>query len=166
MTAVQLAERTKELGYPVSRVAVTKIENNTRAGKLDVAELLVLAHALDLPPGLLLFPGYPQGVLNVLPGRSVDNEAAMGWLSGRSSWQVAKDNEGTQLVEDVARRRDLRRQIVHAELVQSMVPDEAGVGVSNEVRNAMIAELTAQLAATDERITEAQRRIWGEDQGK
>src|SRR6267142_6092685 len=46
LTAVDLAERTKALGYPVNRVAISKIEGNLRAGKLDVAELLVLAAAL------------------------------------------------------------------------------------------------------------------------
>ena len=41
LAAVDLAERTKALGYPVNRVAISKIEGNLRAGKLDVAELLV-----------------------------------------------------------------------------------------------------------------------------
>ena len=46
LTAQQLAERTKSLGYRISRVAISKIEGNKRAGKFDVAELLVLAQAL------------------------------------------------------------------------------------------------------------------------
>src|ERR1700756_3655468 len=61
LTAQQLAQRTKELGYPVSRVAISKIEGNFRAGKLDVAELFVLAAALEIPPALLLFPDFPDG---------------------------------------------------------------------------------------------------------
>ena len=57
MTAQQLAERTKELGYPVTRVAISKIESNSRAGKVDVAELLVLGAALGVPPVTLIFGG-------------------------------------------------------------------------------------------------------------
>src|SRR5271156_1850620 len=68
LTAVDLAERTKALGYPVNRVAISKIEGNLRAGKLDVAELLVLAVALAIPPALLLLPTFPNGAVGVLPG--------------------------------------------------------------------------------------------------
>ncbi len=60
LTALQLAERTKALGYPITRVAISKIEGNKRAGKLDLAELLTLAAALEIPPALLLFPDYPS----------------------------------------------------------------------------------------------------------
>jgi transcriptional regulator with XRE-family HTH domain len=70
LTAVDLAERTKALGYPVNRVAISKIEGNLRAGKLDVAELLVLAVALEIPPALLLLPTFPGGAVDVLPRSS------------------------------------------------------------------------------------------------
>ena len=58
MDGVELAERTAELGYPITRVAISKIERNSREGKLDVAELLVLAEALGIAPVLLLAPGF------------------------------------------------------------------------------------------------------------
>ncbi len=69
LTAQQLAERTKNLGYPISRVAISKIEGNMRAGKCDIAELVVLAEALNLPPLRLLFPGEPDQNIEELPGR-------------------------------------------------------------------------------------------------
>ncbi|MCH9668944.1 MAG: helix-turn-helix domain-containing protein [Actinomycetia bacterium] len=61
LTAQQLAQRTADLGYPITRVAISKIEGNKRAGKVDVAELIVLAKALEMPPVLLLYPGFPEG---------------------------------------------------------------------------------------------------------
>lgn len=61
LTAQQLAQRTADLGYPITRVAISKIEGNMRAGKVDVAELIVLAKALEMPPVLLLYPGFPEG---------------------------------------------------------------------------------------------------------
>jgi transcriptional regulator with XRE-family HTH domain len=156
LTAVELAERTAKLGYPVSRVAISKIENSTRAGKFDVAELLVLAHALEVPPALLLFPDFPQLTVKVLPRTVADSEAAVGWLSGRSGWQVAPDGAGTGLVEDVARRRELKSEIFRATLPSAL---------SDEVRASVVAELTAQLAATEKRIDSAKTQLWGEHDG-
>jgi transcriptional regulator with XRE-family HTH domain len=69
LTAQQLAERTKSLGYPISRVAISKIEGNKRAGKFDVAELLVIAAALRVPPLQLLFPDEPDDDIEMLPGQ-------------------------------------------------------------------------------------------------
>lgn len=151
LTAVQLAERTADLGYPVTRVAVSKIENNARAGKLDVAELLVLARALDVPPVLLLFPEFPGGLAEVLPDQQADSGAASGWVSGRSGWQVAPDNLGTALIEDVERRRELKGQLFHATLPGSL---------SDDVRESVAAELRAELTATEERIESAKSQLW------
>jgi transcriptional regulator with XRE-family HTH domain len=69
LTAQQLAERTKNLGYPISRVAISKIEGNMRAGKFDIAELVVLAEALQTSPLKLLFPDAPDHKVEALPGK-------------------------------------------------------------------------------------------------
>ena len=107
LTAVQLAERTKELGYPITRVTVTKIEGNKRSGKVDVAELLVLAVALEIPPALLLFPDFPDGKVDTLPGRETEKRVAVKWLSGLlpSMWRSGGEpsdpelNDGAVLVQ-------------------------------------------------------------------
>lgn len=115
LTAQQLAERTKGLGYHVTRVAISKIEGNLRAGKLDVAELLVLAAALDIPPALLLYPGFPSGVVELLPDdRQASNYDALKWLAGERPMPlrradakpgaVPEPNLGTQLIAAVAER--------------------------------------------------------------
>jgi transcriptional regulator with XRE-family HTH domain len=113
LTAQQLAQRTADLGYPVTRVAISKIETNKRAGKIDVAELIVLAKALEMPPVLLLYPGFPEGYdatvdetygplrsvqgdtgqdpytvtfdgdVETLPGRTESSRDAVLWFSGR-----------------------------------------------------------------------------------
>src|SRR6478609_875348 len=114
LTAQQLAERTAELGYPITRVAISKIETNKRVGKLDVAELLVLAAALDIPPVLLLFPGFPDGPVESLPGRDTESRKAVLWFSGQvpSEWVGLRGdytwNPGEELVEtdDVATATD------------------------------------------------------------
>lgn len=84
LTAVQLSERTRSLGYPISRVAITKIENNSRTGKLDVAEWITLAYALDVPPGALLYPDLPDGPVEVLPGWVLPSWVALLSLDGET----------------------------------------------------------------------------------
>jgi transcriptional regulator with XRE-family HTH domain len=161
MTAQELAERTKALGYHVTRVAISKIEGNLRAGKLDLAEVLVLAVVLDIPLALLVFPGFPEGTVEVLPGRTADNQAAVNWLAGRSSHrQVAADNDGTALIEDVEKRHQLAAELYDLE---KRLADES---LSAQIVAPMIKERTAQLATTEERIDRIKAQLWGTGEGR
>lgn len=156
LTAQQLAERTKDLGYHVTRVAISKIEGNLRAGKLDIAELLVLALALDIPPALLVFPGYPEGSVEVVPGRTADSGSAVNWLGGRSSdRQVAPDNDGTTLVEAVTERPGLASDVFE---LQKRRNDGSWSG---QVFDLMEREQNAKLATTEERIVRTRDQLWG-----
>jgi transcriptional regulator with XRE-family HTH domain len=76
MSVPQLAERTRELGYPIHRVAIGKIESGNRLGKLDTSELLILAKALEVPALWLLFPDMLDGEVEVTPGVSESSEQA------------------------------------------------------------------------------------------
>src|SRR5271168_3724930 len=84
LTAAGLAKRTAELGYPVSRVAIGKMENGHREGKFDLAELVVLAAALGIPPVMLIYPDLPHGQVEVLPEIDCDAADAVGWFCGDS----------------------------------------------------------------------------------
>jgi hypothetical protein len=48
-----------------------------RKRSLDIAELLILAAALGVPPVTLLFPDLPDGDVEVLPGEFVSSIAAL-----------------------------------------------------------------------------------------
>lgn len=85
LTAQQLAARTAELGYPINRVAISKIESNARAGKIGLAELTVLAAALDIPPVQLIFPKLVDGMVPVLPNRKMASISAIEWFNGEGS---------------------------------------------------------------------------------
>jgi transcriptional regulator with XRE-family HTH domain len=116
LTASELSRRTAELGYPITRGAISKIETEVRSGKIDVAEVLVLAAALDIPPVLMLFPNFStDGAHQVLPGVSVRNEDAVRWLAGRISFPQREEpvsrrlegqphppNEGVKLIAATA----------------------------------------------------------------
>ncbi|MFD6515186.1 helix-turn-helix domain-containing protein [Rhodococcus sp. NPDC060176] len=95
MSAVQLADRCKRLGFPISRVAISKIENGSREGKLDLAEILTLARALSIPPIAVIYPGLVDEVVEPAPGgvRVRSGEAAQ-WFWGQSGlWDVVSDEE-------------------------------------------------------------------------
>ena len=67
LTAQQLSDKTEELGMPVSRSRIAAMEGGKRGGVVTVAELIVLARALGVPPLLLLYPGVPGEVIDALP---------------------------------------------------------------------------------------------------
>lgn len=87
LSAVQLSARTKEIGYPITRGTIAKIEGNHRNGKMDVAEVLTLAAALEVAPVDLIFPGFPSYGTHMTP-KFVTTAAEAGlWLSGDSDYQ-------------------------------------------------------------------------------
>lgn len=81
LSAQGLADRCAELGHPLDRSVIAKLEKGIRQ-TVSVADLLVLAKALDLPPLALVFPvGYEEEA-EVLPGRSEHPVTALRWASG------------------------------------------------------------------------------------
>src|SRR5260221_5345242 len=76
-----LADRCAELGLPLGRVTLSKLELGMRAS-LNIGELLVLAAALDMPPAELVFPAGLGGDVEVLPGQTLPAWDAAKWLSG------------------------------------------------------------------------------------
>lgn len=93
LTVDGVSERTKALGYAISSATIGKIEDNARAGKLELAELLVLAAALETPPVLLLFPEFPDGSAEVLPGLMTGSYAGARWVSGTDGLPASVDGE-------------------------------------------------------------------------
>ncbi|MGV0746258.1 helix-turn-helix domain-containing protein [Mycolicibacterium sp. XJ870] len=109
-TAVDLSRRCHELGYPISRVAISKIESNSRAGKLDLAELIAIAAALDVPPVGLVFPDLPDGLVNVVPvGDPVPSIEAMRWFCGEV--ELPPVSGMSALVHSARERRRIERSL-------------------------------------------------------
>lgn len=84
-TAARLSDETERLHHPVHRVAIGKLENGHRGAKFEVAELVVLAKALGVPPMLLLYPDMPGGDVEVLPRVHTNSFAAARWFSGEDT---------------------------------------------------------------------------------
>lgn len=111
-SAKWLSDETAALGYRVSPTVIAKLDSGHRGSVLSVAELMVLAVALDIPPALLLFPTYPSSrVMEVIPGYECDAKSALEWLSGEMALptrltpegrlDIPPDNDGTRLVRAV-----------------------------------------------------------------
>ena len=80
-TAAELSARTAAAGFPIHRIAISKIENGQREGKVDLAEVISLATALGITPVQLLFPD--DGRVEVWPGVEMSNPEALQWFSGQ-----------------------------------------------------------------------------------
>jgi hypothetical protein len=170
LTASALAERCAELGYPISRVAIGKIETNHREGKFDLPEWLVLAAALEIPPGLLLFPSYPDGQLKVLPGRDGDSYYALKWLSGLlppergadGVFAIAASNPGVELIEAVEDRAELDFDLWRLGLIdrnRNRSPE-----VVESTRRRMDAR-KGELVEAAAKIDAAKAALWGPMEG-
>ncbi|WKK13876.1 hypothetical protein QYN14_10030 [Rhodococcus ruber] len=85
MTVQQLADETERLGHPLNRVVITKLENKNRGDHLPVVDLIVLAAALRVPPIQLLYPGFPEGETEYLPGVTMPAVDAALTFSGERS---------------------------------------------------------------------------------
>jgi transcriptional regulator with XRE-family HTH domain len=173
LTASELSRRTVEMGYPISRGAIAKIESNLRSGKVDVVEVLVLSAALDIPPVLLLFPQFStDGRGAVLPGVLAKEDEAVRWMSGQvplpqgadmPDMQLARlapnpPNEGVRLVvamqlleEALATRISLVHHLHTLEADGSEVTDAQRM---LEMNNELIHNLRQQ-------IQDARETLWG-----
>jgi len=172
LTASELSRRTAELGYPISRGAVAKIESNLRSGKVDVTEVLVLAAALDIPPVLLLFPQLStDGGAVVLPGVLAKEDDAVRWVLGQVSFpqefQSSRNelegrpnppNDGVNLMAAMTALEEAvetRISLVHH--LHEAQEDPA------ETRNAqhMLERNSEQIEAIRKEIRDTRAALWG-----
>lgn len=76
-----VADRTAELGHPISRAAISNLEVGRKAG-VDITELVVLARALEVAPVMLIYPDLMNGPVEVLPGQITSSFEAYKWFAG------------------------------------------------------------------------------------
>ncbi|MGE9696702.1 hypothetical protein ACQKFA_23465 [Streptomyces sp. CH6] len=110
MSAQQLSDLTAEVGMRIPRSVLANLESGRR-GNVGVHELLVLAAALNVSPGQLLFPvGYGDSV-EVLPGSSTDPLVAIHWLGGKRLAPRLKASVSNSPVAALEWHESLVRQI-------------------------------------------------------
>lgn len=80
LSAQALADRIADLGGSLSRLAISKIENGARGVSVD--EWLQLAHALAVPPPLLLFDLESGSDVAIAPAAVLHPWLAWEWVVG------------------------------------------------------------------------------------
>lgn len=79
VSAVKLSELVGDLGVPIHRVALAKIENGDR--DVTVQELVAIAVALDVSPMRLIFLNIFR-MVQITPELKMDGIAALAWFIG------------------------------------------------------------------------------------
>ncbi|QZT60207.1 helix-turn-helix domain-containing protein [Mycolicibacterium austroafricanum] len=167
LTAQRLADRCKELGVPIHRTTITKIENGRP--RFDLGELLVLAAALDVPPALLLFPGYPdEEIKQLLPGLDASSRAAVDWLAGQAllpaeigddgTIHIRRGNPGVEIGILVRYRSDLEDKF------PLLWVDPERPGLDDGTRDA-IRRYRREWLELKQKIEEYRAQLWGTSEG-
>lgn len=109
LSAVQLSNRCAEIGYPITRATLAKIETNGRNSKVDIAEVLTLAAALEVTPAALMFPGAPARTFRATPRTPMTSAGASEWFIGSPAYnefeqlhtpRITQTKELTQAIDD------------------------------------------------------------------
>lgn len=159
LSAQQLSDRCAELGVPIQRTVLANMESGRRT-TVTVAEVLVLAAALGVAPGQLMFPVGFQEKVEMLPNQEREPMAALDWVSGKVGFHgrlvgsmttpIAAHEWHRRNVEllrgSISRRDQLRSQYVEA--FESLESHRAR---RDEVR-AELAELEPQIVEHRERL--------------
>lgn len=169
MSVLALIGRCAELGMPLDRSVIAKLERGTRQS-LTVAELLVLARALNVPPLLLALPIGTEAQTEVLPGVSVDTWQAAQWFTGHDAFPAdvaAIDGDDWSDGSDVEQWRQGAVPVIlwrqHAELVErwrQAVQDAAAIRRAAAADRRNVEDLQQQLNKL------SNRDVAGRDEGE
>lgn len=156
----------EEYGLPIKRTVLANFEGGRRSA-LSVAELLVLARILQIPPVQLLFPIGTLDEVEVLPGMRANTWEALKWFAGECD-RLPGDDQATQNADPVRafHRHDstLDRFHEHYRNLKQMIAEaalcERGLdAVAPEDRSSEEARLQ-NLVTTSETWAMAAEREW------
>lgn len=128
LSAQAVADKTSELGYPLGRGTIARMETGARGGKFDVSELFILACALQVSPIQLLWHNAPDAPVELLPGYEEYAGFGYEWTVGDRvlNYPEPSDELDKQYLRLQALRRlmDARRALVR--LSQARHPSRSG----------------------------------------
>jgi len=101
LTAQGLADRCTELGLPLERTVIAKLEKGMRQ-TITIGEMLILARALGVTPLELLFPIGRTSAIEILPGEQAEPWAAAKWFTGEASGLSSADGRPSGAQQDTA----------------------------------------------------------------
>ncbi|GAB2327888.1 helix-turn-helix domain-containing protein [Streptomyces variabilis] len=144
MSAQTLADACARLGHTgLQRTVISNIENGRRRD-VSVADVLVLAAALEVAPAALVFPAGYAAEVEYLPGQTADPLEAADWFTGSG----AEEDSALALAR---RHRELERRIrgVYRRIWEQGIAEQRyGLELEDaeaEAGREMARELTVQL---------------------
>lgn len=109
LTMGEVAQGCADLGLAeITEHSVKNLESG-RKNSITIADFLVLAAVLDVPPVTLLFPLGASATLEVLPGREVSTWDGIAWFTGETNLDQPEAQGTARDILDVFRH--------HADLV-------------------------------------------------
>ncbi|GAA1410625.1 hypothetical protein GCM10009662_49660 [Catellatospora coxensis] len=174
LSAKQLSDRTDDLGFRVPRTVIANLETGRRDA-VGVAEILILAAALDIPPTMLVTPIGLQEAMEVLPGIEVPPWLGRGWILGarhpdyetfsHAGWQdgrraIALYDIHRLLVQEHRRIQDRIKRLTEND---SLDGDDLGLFEdSRRGRTTLLHHAVQELAYSLDRIRQHRRLIEAE----
>lgn len=152
-SAQWLAERTAELGYPMTRAQIANYESG-RKKRLDIAEFLVLCAALDTSPVSLLFPGPYEKPQEVIPGHAPAAFFGAQWWSGHAfiRFQHAETDSYAQWRVNTNRLR-LWRDLATAARIRTTLLAQSADGSQIEHYDQQISRISEELGVNANDVT-------------
>ncbi len=150
MSVQRLSDRTAELGMPIPRSVLANLESGRR-DTVSVAEVLVLAAALDVAPIELICPVGFDKEAEMLPGRMMDPLYALRWLTGELKLDVSDDGTWIMRTPGTAEQSSTYLVEYHDELINRLRTQEADAARA-------LADASAE-GADDRALAEARYKI-------
>lgn len=102
LTVAETADACAARGLAVPKTTITNLETGRR-GSVDLAEFLVLADVLGVPPITLLFPLDATPTVDVLPGQPASTWDGLAWFTGETASPEAAPKGSPRELLDVFR---------------------------------------------------------------
>jgi hypothetical protein len=152
----------------MKRSVLANFEGGRRPA-LSVAELIVLARILEVPPVQLLFPIGRQTESRALPGDPVDTWEALKWFTGEQALVPQPSDSNLTLLQDAAevflfRQHDADVSAVNdARRMILAFASETGEGIQDRPTDAanpaLMSQLTSTLSRAEQQLLELRRKM-------
>lgn len=137
MTVQELSDRCADLGVPIPRPVLSNLETGRRES-VTLAELIVLALALGVPPLLLVVPVVDKEQMELIPRGEVRSVDALAWFAGDGRLVPTYNGLDRAHGDDEDGTNELVRLYLHHDVMVDLLSMGAGHGPysDEELRNA------------------------------
>lgn len=158
LSAQQLADRCAQLGLDIPRATLADLENKRRAN-LAIAELLIIARALEISPLLLIAPVGRQETMEILPGLMAAPWDAIRWLEGEVDLQELPEGQIKAVTPEDWDEQPLFLFGFHQRLIFRWRSAQKAIFDRPDQRGAWLAEIHQEVADELRRVRSRMRRL-------